>query len=292
MNVKEVPVDLLPILPRDYSDAWAEKTLQYKEAFCPLQVGHNPIEEEIKSWIRIGRDLAEDLKRRGLSRAKKRIVDMMNEFFGKTFNNRQFANLYDVSQWLSLRINYHANYEETLNMLHMFQYGIFRSGNNNWALDEAHSWMKMRNLAYKSKTEPNTRQGKGFVYKLLVSRASNTLCSRFQALTLRYHEEYVIVRNRAKHQTIPGQIVNQHIFNHLYKGAIIRRQEKTMKDKCFNNEEFLELNKLLCEANKKGFTFDELRSLLQNVDKDSRSGNFLLNVFLFNITLQFCNHEY
>ena len=249
MRDHDVPPDLIPMFPKEYTKQWARDTYQFKKAFCHLQVGYIPTDDDISSWIRIARDIGEDLKRLGLSRAKKRIVDMMNEFFcKKTVDGRPFQNLCDVCNWLSLETNYRSNYEETLNMLHMFQYGIFRRGNNSWALEEASHWMDKRNIHYITKAEGKSRQGKGFVYRLLVSRASNTLCTRFQALTQRCHDEYIIVRDRTVQQDIPGHIVQKHVFNHLYKGAIVRLPRKKENKNMFTNEEFKELNSLLCEA--------------------------------------------
>ena len=56
--------------------------------------------------------------------------------------------------------NYHGNSQETLGMLHMFQYGIFRNGNNTWALDEAYRWMELRNICYKKDQEITFEQVK------------------------------------------------------------------------------------------------------------------------------------
>ena len=273
MSKKQVPPDLLPMYPRDYNEEWARKTVRYREIFCPYDNNRIPTDEDVISWIRIARDLGEDLKRLGLSRAKKRVVDMMNEFFGKKLNNQLFRNLCDVGKWFAIPNNYHENYQETLDMLHMFQYGIFRNGNNTWALDEAYRWMELRNISYEKKTGVNVRTGKGFVYRLLVSRASDTICNRLQSITRRCHQEYVIVRERTQFQALEGQVLQKHVFNHLYKGAIVRlRKMEETKSKSFSNEEFMELNKLLCKANRKGVTYEELCSVLNNLVDDSEEG--------------------
>ena len=106
MRENDVPPDLFPMLPKEYTKDWARDTYQFKRVFCDLQVGYIPTDDDISSWIRIGRDIGEDLKRLGLSRAKKRIVDMMNEFYCKrTADGRPFQNLCDVRTWLSLDTN-------------------------------------------------------------------------------------------------------------------------------------------------------------------------------------------
>ena len=64
-------------------------------------------------------------------------------------------------------------------MIYVFQYGIFRVGYHEWALQAAEDWMKMRNITYEN--EGQRPKGKGFVYKLIVSRASNSICDRLQA---------------------------------------------------------------------------------------------------------------
>ena len=201
---------------------------------------------------------------------------MMNEYFSKkTAHGKPFCNLCEVSGWLSLETNYRANYEETLNMLHIFQYGIFRRGNNTWALEEASRWMSRRGICYETKSRSSLRQGKSCVYRLIVNRASNTLCTRFQALTQRCHQEYIIVRGRAGHQDVPGHIVQKHVFNHLYNGAIVRLRNEKTHQKMFTNEQFKELNNLLFEAHSNGFTYDELRMLLKNLVGNMSQGKIL-----------------
>ena len=106
-----------------------------------------------------------------------------------------------------------------------------------------------------------------------MSRASDTICSRLQSVTRRCHREYVIVRERSKFQGLEGQILENHVFNHLYKGAIIRLRDKAeKKHKSFSNQEYMKLNKLLCKANKKGVRYEELCSILNDLVADSPEG--------------------
>ena len=66
------------------------------------------------------------------------------------------------------------------------------------------------------------KRGKGFVYKLLVNCASNTVCVRFQKLTERMFGEYIIVRDKKNRKTALSENIIEHRFNNNYKGYIVR----------------------------------------------------------------------
>ena len=74
------------------------------------------------------------------------------------------------------------------------------------------------------------RCGKGFIYRLLVSRASNTLCVRFQNLTKRIRGEYVIVCDRKIKRTENNSNIVRHTFNKHYYGYVIKLEDKANTD--------------------------------------------------------------
>ena len=277
MKVHKVAANLLPVCPREYTRIWAMSTYKDRSAFYLAPVSDSPSDQDLDEWIRTGRDLCEDLKRLGLSRGKKKIVSLMNNFFGETNeNNAPFQNINEVIDWFCKRENYHKNYEKTMNMLHMFQYGIFRNGNNTWALDEAKNWMQGRNIEYREKTGPTYRQGKGFVYRLLVSRASNTICTRFQTLIQRNYHEYVIARDKTRYTDVPGQVIEKFLFNHCYKGYIVRLNNETNCNKrMLTNEKFYSINKLVRNTVECGTTYEELKRMLENLIHEAEQGTYI-----------------
>ena len=89
--------------------------------------------------------------------------------------------MYDVVKMMNSRKLYSKRHDLCMNLLHMFQYGIFRCVFNAWTVDTAEEWMSKHKVTYDSMEEQLKggkkygRRGKGFVYRLMVSRASNTL---------------------------------------------------------------------------------------------------------------------
>ena len=112
---------------------------------------------------------------------------------------------------------YNCDKEKSQRIVWMLAYGIFRGGYNTWMHDVSENWMKGFTITYKDYTENlrlgssptwscqssehmvDQRPGKGFVYKILISRASNTIANAFQNATTSAHSEYICVREK-KHK--------------------------------------------------------------------------------------------
>ena len=293
MADRVVPHDLLPVAPTAYNEEWAKQTYQHKVAFSSSRItSATPTKEELHEWIRTAQDIGENLKNRGLARAKERIVHMMNTFFANVCGNRSYHNISDVKDWFTSRESFYEDYNQSLDMLHMFQYGIFRCGFNAWALEEARNWMDEKNLCYEVKMRRKgdaRRQGKGFVYKLLVSRASNSICARFQELTKRHYNEYIIVREKKKSAMMENVLVEAHIFNHSYDGYIVRLPDNNNPclSKTFSTVELQQLNILLKKAYQAGKTFDELREKIGGMLDGSNQGKNCLKHIMY-YTIEFC----
>ena len=118
-------------------------------------------------------------------------------------------------------------------------------------------------------------QRKGFVYKLLVSRASNSLCARFQELTKRQYNENIIVNNKKKISS-DGECVCWIVFFwHSYDGYIVWLPENInlCPSKTFLNENLQQLNMLLKKAYQAGKTFDKLREKIWRMFNVLNKGN-------------------
>ena len=97
-----MPNDLLPIAPASYNEEWAKLTYHHKVTFSSSGITcTTPTKEELREWIRMAQEIGENLKSRGLTRAKERIVHMMNTFFANVYDNRSYQNLNDVKDWFS-----------------------------------------------------------------------------------------------------------------------------------------------------------------------------------------------
>ena len=124
--------------------------------------------------------------------------------------------------------------------------------------------------------QPQTRKGKGFVYKLLVNRASNTICVRFQQLTQNLYKEYVIVREKRKKKNLEKSIVVPHTFNHNFQGYIVRFEnyKSVVNESILCKTEKDTLIQLACAAIKNGKTFAGIKGLLQSYGERTIEGKY------------------
>ena len=278
MENNNIPLDLFPLRDKDYDTQWALDTYQHRRHFNTSVQSNVGEDEELEDWIREGRKIANSLKCDGIMYAEKQIIDMCNGFYNSYFVNRNFQNMFEVTNLFSDKEFVAQNNELYFNMLHMFQYGIFRCAFNGWAIDAATAWMKRHRIDYEKKSltvkSKHTRRGKGCIYKLLVSRASNTICVRFQHITLRDHGEYVIVRDKKKECVMKGYTVIKHVFNHNYNGYIVRKSDVIVKesDECLSCEEKQTLIHLVNEVIKSGKSFENITQLLENCAQDKTNG--------------------
>ena len=178
--------------------------------------------------------------------------------------------MYDVVDLLGDPDSYDENRTLVRDMLHMFQYGIFRDGCDGWALECAREWMKKRNIKYDSLcTCERGRKGKGFVYRLLVSHASNSICFRLQTLTQRVFQEYVVVRDRKMKKFGEGYNLEPYTFNHRFSGYICKTiASTTPSTNTTTKEEDTELTKLaslLKEAKSNGVSFHSLYETMKRL---------------------------
>ena len=240
-------------------------------------------EDDIKSWIREGKMIANSLKKEGIMHAEKQIVELCNTYYWSQLDrSNSFQNIYQVLDLIKDKTFASGKYDLFLNMLHMFQYGIFRCAFNAWAVDAANKWMCERNLKYKDEITNSdgslSRKGKGFAYRLLVSRASNTICVRFQNLTQRYYREYIIVRDRKKESLLSENNVIHYTFNHNYRGYIVRCKNRPKLDEylLLSCSEKTTITNLVCKAMKNGRSFESITELLQSYGKTTNNGTFFL----------------
>ena len=224
MTVRTVPPGLLPLIDRDINESWAVRTYQYRRVFNYNLESDDVSSKDITEWIMEAKLLCNELREYGTTKAEEQIVRIcqhyyhreLNQYFEKDFS---IKNMYDVSKVMSSRKLYAKKYDFYMNLLHMIQYGIFRCAFNAWAVDAASEWMANRNVEYETDKEnlmsakKYGRRGKGFVYRLLVSRASNTLCVRFQKLTKRIFQEYIVVRDRKLNKIGNAASIEQYMFN-------------------------------------------------------------------------------
>ena len=279
IDMTAVPSDLLPISDRDITLDWAAKTYEYRCVFNSRFSLTSPTRGDLVSWISEAKDLCKELREYGTFKAEEQIVSLSKHYDSYRTKKTKIQNVYDVVKMMSEDDLYVDNYNLYLDLLHMFQYGIFRCAFNAWAVDAASEWMINRKIKYKtchSRVVPSEKQvvrkGKGFVYRLLVSRASNTLCVRFQSLTRRVRREYIIVRDRKIKRIENNSNIVRHTFNKHYDGYIIKLDNANddIADKMIQKN-MLIMNQLVKQALKNGTTFETIFKFLNmEIEKGSK----------------------
>ena len=278
MNTHLVPSDLLPTMEVQYTLQWAERSYAFRSVMNPaFMLQRMPTEVDWQQWKKEGIEIGERLKRLGQNCAERHIVHLSNTEYNDLLGNKKFGNLYEVCSAISKKEVMQKNYELFLDMIHMFQYGIFRCAYNAWAIDAADCWLKKNNLAYtKPLNKMQERKGKGFVYRLLVSRASNTICVRLQNITQRMFNEYVISRDRStkSNDKINFEVIN-YTFNQSYHGYIVRRlnNESDKGNKILSQKQKFHIMELVNKALQKGTTYENILGVLCACTTGTETGN-------------------
>ena len=267
MKATQVPNDLLPLHPAHLkSNNWAAKTFQYWKAFHVGTLPQVPGEEDLSNWRDAAADIIEELKALGVSKAQKKICNMVNSYYTFKYKKTTFSTLYDVVDMLSDPAFYPENMPLVRDMLHMFQYGIFRTGYNGWAHECANEWMRERNIQHTHlNTGKKARTGKGFVYKLIVTRASGSLCERLQNMSQRLYREYVVVRDRKVKKYGDNYVMESYVFNYRFQGYLCKFKEAmdTNVDTELDDNELAKVTTILKRAKAKGMTFDEVCNVIE-----------------------------
>ena len=272
MDVKFIPRHLIPVSERAITDEWAIENYAYRSYFNTTVSLSIPDENEIKAWKKEARTIADVLKRDGIMYAENEIISLCNTRYAHKFQGTAVNNIYDVVKSFDNNALVKEDYETYLDMLHMFQYGIFRCAYNAWGVDAASSWLQDRNLAYEPGPASIKRKGKGFVYKLLVNRASNTLCVRFQKLSLRLHNEYVIVRDKKLEEKHQHYDIIPHVFNNTYRGYIMKNKSRSNVIDDISLEEQSSVMGLVRKAIEHGETIASIKAILNNCIKHKNKG--------------------
>ena len=275
MKATKVPNDLLPLHPAHLkSNNWAAKTFVYWNAFHVGTLPQVPGEEDLSNWRDAAADIIEELKALGVSKAQKKICNMVNSYYTFDYKNTSFNTLYDVVDMLSDPAFYSENMDLVRDMLHMFQYGIFRTGYNGWAHECANEWMHERNIQYLHlNTGKKARTGKGFVYKLIVTRASGSLCERLQNMSQRLYREYVVVRDRKVKKYGDNYVMENYVFNYRFQGYLCKFKDINNEKDNDNHKdtEIAKITSIVKEAKANGMSFEEIYNVIQNALTESNN---------------------
>ena len=227
--LRRVPRDLIPVHYNDTSVAWGAATFQYYHLFdTSIRTTAYKDESELINWARCANRIQVELKTIGMERATATVMDLCKHEFKLVNTDGQApTSLDDVIAIIREPRWYNEDRNHSRMVVYMLSYGIFRNCYNCWANDAAAEWMRENNIAYltpirqsqegpETGKERKTRAGKGFVYRNIISRASNTISNRFQEATKTTFSEYICVRSGRGQDNEDVQALKfQHFSAHL-----------------------------------------------------------------------------
>ena len=191
-----MPMNLFPSHQKDANISWGNATYQFYHLFDDsIHKDYYTSDIEVLQWTRCANRLQVKLKEIGLNAATAEIIRLCkDEYNMKGTDGQHPTNLMDVIAIVKTSSWYNNNLQRPRKIVHRFSYGIFRNGHNRWAYKHVSPWMSQYRIAYDNTTK-HQRAGKGFVYSLLVSRASNTMGNTFREAMKSAYSEYIVVRS-------------------------------------------------------------------------------------------------
>ena len=111
------------------------------------------------------------------------------------------------------------------------------------------------------------------MYKLLVSRASNTVSVRFQKLIERMFGEYIIVRDRKSKRIASCANKVQHTFHNNYQGYIVKfQQDARSNGSLLSSEDETKICGFVKKALEKGIQIQDVFDILEKLSRNTYSG--------------------
>lgn len=272
-TVSRVPRDLIPTKKNGRAAChiqWAKRTYQYFHLFdSNISSLRSEDHDELLAWIDHTIGIQNQLKEWGCYLAKKEVLKLAVEEFDKELSSCQKpTNLNDLLSIFGNTTWYGQNTARKRDMIYMLSFGLFRMGYNTWAIEAERQWLTSHNLAYKEKT-PQDRSRKGFVYMLLVHRASDMLSKQIQHVMKRVHNEWLVVR-KWKQDPQDHLPFRYHYTDHNYRRCqySVCRVEGT-------NEHQRNLHVMVEAARVKGIQREDILKIINNIYKpDERSAGY------------------
>ena len=195
-----IPRHLLPLYHKGYDAEWADNTYQYCHLFNNQVSDLQPVDQNaVLDWMSLGQRLQMELKDDGIRMAEEQVLAIASTYGMTMADNQVPTSLSDVIQIIANKTWYRPSEDLTRGIIYLIAYGIFRDGHNKWANNAAVEWLRSRNLQYMAPTKAkgkDSRHGKGFVYSLLVQRASDRISKLVQNTMRHAHREFLAVKNR------------------------------------------------------------------------------------------------
>ena len=160
--------------------------------------------------------------------------------------------------------------------MHLFQIGIFWSGNDSWAINIENKWLKEKSLQYDFSNKGCKR--KGWILKCILCRASDTVSECLQNISKKYLQEYILARRKKNIKMEDHSIIKKISFNGRYEAYLVKVKSKQGGDIL---EEYVDIiAKMIFENDiNYGSVFEQILKRVDHLVKEGNS-NFIEKLFL------------
>ena len=196
----EIPQDLIPINENGYTQTWVHGKYQFYPLFDnEVVLKLSPEARDLYPWMKLANKIQNELKEVGLEGANLEILRIAHDNKMNLPDGQDPISVRDVTEIISTKEWYDNDTARQRHIIYHMMYGIFRVGYNQWAHEVAKKWMDDKKVIYER--EPIGKKTKGFIYSLLVHKASDTITKRFQFAMKTNHMEYITVRKKVPKET-------------------------------------------------------------------------------------------
>ena len=277
--IRDVPPDLLPTTLSKYTTEWAQNTYGYANLFdSDIRNTAFNNNNDINKWISIATKMYSEIRDLGFDRGREHLVSRAisdhNMMMGAN-KDIEPRNLDDIISIVTDRDWYASMTEGRRRTIHMLSYGIFRQGNNSWALQCVREWMATKNIKYSSDSRLTNdgnriihndsnriihkRQMKGFVYSILVGKVSGHISERFMNACKRAHKEFIAAR---KCKNVKHWVYESISINNSEAYIVKVNNNDIEKYKKGRHEWLADLQHIISGARENGITKNEIACIL------------------------------
>ena len=243
--------------------------------------------------------MIDELREIGFTEAKNQIVTIAKQRFKlKTLKNQPIVKWTDVVALYSSPEWYFKDLDHNRYTLYIFQYGIFRNGQNNWLHEAGYNWMHKYKIKYEviinneeDEGGRKKKQKKGFVQELLHSKASNSIQDRFMRTCKNNLGQHLLCRSRVSKGKANSSLQIEPLAFFSYSAYLIVDKSHPYNIDCNVLDPKLRLESSIKYALSKGMTRKDIMTFFeaQNDQRGKLCNLFLMVLFNIYLTIIFHN---
>ena len=180
--------------------AWAKRNNYYSRYYQHLDrtatINDNPNKQDYCNWMACGHRIQIEIKELGICETDKEVLRLASEYnLRRTSDGQPPTSVDDVLAIFQDKTWYYDNLAKSRKTIYVLTYGLFRKGYNQWAITASNNWLKDHGLRYVDKDKADkAQQRKGFVYRILINKASDRLTKKVQNGMKTHLREFISVR--------------------------------------------------------------------------------------------------